>query len=102
MVNRLKFDYFGHECVIVHSRDVRKAQNEFGFLTDPSKRQPFYGRINAIRSQPGYDLIASVIRKQDHKARYGMRASNPYDLALTFALERLLALLEDEVKKRFT
>lgn len=96
MVNRLKFDYFGHECVIIHSRDIRKAQGDFGFLTDPAKRQPFYERINEIMSVPGYDLIASVIKKQDHKEKYGMQATNPYDLALTFALERLLPLLEKE------
>ena len=65
MVNQLKFDYFGHECVMIHSRDIRKAQNDFGFLTDPLKRQTFYEGINDIMSVPGYDLIASVIRKQD-------------------------------------
>ena len=78
------------------SRDIRKAQGDFGFLTDPAKRLPFYERINEIMSQPGYDLIASVIRKQDHKAKYGINAANPYDLALTFGLERLLPLLEAE------
>lgn len=36
---RLKFEYFGHEAVILHSRDIRKAQGAFGFLTDPAKRQ---------------------------------------------------------------
>ena len=96
MVNRLKFDYFGHECVIIHSRDIRKAQNDFGFLTDPVKRQAFYERINEIMSASGYDLIAAVIKKQEHKAKYGKHASNPYDLALTFAMERLLPLLEAE------
>lgn len=96
MVNRLKFDYFGHECVIIHSRDIRKAQGDFGFLTDPKKREPFYERINEIMSAPGYDLIAAVIKKQDHKAKYGRYASNPYELALTFAMERLLPLLESE------
>lgn len=96
LVNRLKFDYFGHECVIIHSRDIRKAQNDFGFLTDPKKRQPFYERINEIMATPGYDLIATVIKKQEHKAKYGRHAANPYDLALTFALERLLPLLEAE------
>ena len=45
---------------------------------------------------PGYDLIATVIKKQEHKAKYGRHAANPYDLALTFALERLLPLLEEE------
>jgi hypothetical protein len=96
MVNRLKFDYFGHECVILHSRDIRKAQNDFGFLTDPGKRKAFYDRINEIMSAPGYDLIATVIKKQEHKAKYGRNAANPYDLALTFAMERLLPLLEAE------
>lgn len=100
MVNRLKFDYFGHECVIIHSRDIRKAQNDFGFLTDRNKRQPFYERINEIMSAPGYYLIASVIRKQEHKARCGRNATNPYDLALTFALERLLPLLETRNNRR--
>src|SRR6476469_2890562 len=96
MVNRLKFDYFGHECVIIHSRDIRKAQNDFGFLTDPVKKRDFYDRINEIMSAPGYELIAAVIKKQEHKAKYGKNATNPYDLALTFAMERLLPLLESE------
>lgn len=100
MVNRLKFDYFGHECVIIHSRDIRKAQGDFGFLTAPAARQPFYERINEIMLMPGYDLIATVIRKQDHRAKYGRNAANPYDLALTFALERLLPLLESEGQKQ--
>ena len=31
MVNRLKFDYFGHECVIIHSRDIRKRRGISAF-----------------------------------------------------------------------
>ena len=96
MVNRLKFDYFGNECVIIHSRDIRKTQKDFGLLTDPLKRQEFYGRINEIMSAPGYDIIAAVIKKPEYKAKYGSSAINPYDLALTFAVERLLNLLERE------
>jgi len=41
-----------------------------------------------------YTLIATAIRTQKHKDRYGRAARNPYDLAFTFALERLLPLLE--------
>jgi len=94
-VYRLKMDYFGHEGVILHSRDIRKAVNDFSFLLNPQKRLPFYRRINEIMEMDGYTLIASVIRKQVHKDRYGLQANNPYDLALTFAMERLLPLLED-------
>ena len=43
-----------------------------------------------------YTLIASAIRKQLHKERYGVNADNPYDLALMFSLERLLPLLEEK------
>src|SRR3989304_5170799 len=91
---RLKMDYFGHEGVIMHSRDIRKAQGDFGFLTDPEKRPPFYSRINDIMEQSDYTLIAAAIRKQIHKERYGVNARNPYDLAFTVALEPLLPLLE--------
>ncbi|HKS10126.1 MAG TPA: DUF3800 domain-containing protein [Pyrinomonadaceae bacterium] len=96
MVHRLKFDYFGHECIILHSRDIRKTQKDFGFLTDPLKRREFYGRINEIMSAPGYDIIAAVIKKPEYKAKCGSSAINPYDLALTFAVERLLNFLERE------
>jgi hypothetical protein len=94
-VYQLKMDYFRHEGVILHSRDIRKAQGDFLFLRDATKRQPFYDRINGIMGED-YQLIACVIHKQHHKNRYGAAANDPYDLALKFVLERLLPLLEDE------
>ena len=92
---RLKFRYFGHEAVIIHSRDIRKAQGDFGFLTDAAIRSEFCEQLNLIMGASDCRLIASVIRKQVHKERYGVWAENPYDLALKFALERLLPLLEE-------
>ena len=97
-VYQLKMDYFGHEGVILHSRDIRKAQGDFKFLRDATQRQPFYARINAIMGEE-YQLIACGIRKQAHRELYGVNAENPYDLSLMFALERLLQLLEDAGEK---
>lgn len=94
-VNQFKMDYFGHESIIIHSRDIRKAQKDFGFLTNQQKREEFYVRLNQIMSDAEYNLIVSVIRKQEHKDKYGLNAENPYDLAMMFAMERLLPLLED-------
>lgn len=93
-VNHLKFDYFGHEGVILHSREIRKAQKDFNFLLNPNERQPFYERINRIMSEADYRLIVTAIHKQDHRAKYGKNAANPYDLSLTFSMEILLHLLE--------
>ncbi len=94
MVNKLKMDCFGHEGVIIHSRDIRKAQGDFGFLTNPAARQPFYERINAIINDSDFTVIAVVIHKQKHWDKYGKNAVNPYDLSLEFAMERLLLCLE--------
>lgn len=94
-VAQFKTDYFGHEGVILHSRDIRKAQRDFGFLTNPQKRQEFIRKINGMMSTFDYSLIVSVIKKQDHADKYGVKAENPYDLAMMFCLERLLSFLED-------
>ena len=94
-VSQLKMDYFGHEGVILHSRDIRKAQKDFGFLTNSEEREKFISRVNSMMRDFEYSLIVSAIKKQDHKDKYGINASNPYDLAMMFSLERLLAFLED-------
>ncbi len=101
-VYQFKFDYFGHEGVIIHSRDIRKAQGDFAFLTDPSKRPAFYERINRIMTDSDYTLLAAVIDKKAHLHRYGSYAYHPYDLALTFALERFVGLLEDVGQNEIT
>jgi hypothetical protein len=66
-IYRLKFDYFGHEGVIIHSRDIRKAQKDFSFLLNPTMRQPFYERINQVVADANLEIIISAIKKQEHK-----------------------------------
>ncbi|MCJ7502969.1 MAG: DUF3800 domain-containing protein [Acidobacteriia bacterium] len=91
-----KIKHFGHEAVILHSRDIRKAQKEFGFLTNRERREAFLQELTALMRDLNYRWITTVIRKQRHREIYGAAARNPYDLALTFCLERLLPLLEEE------
>ena len=98
-VYQLKMDIFGHEGVVLRSYDIRKQKGPYAFLSDPMRRCDFYTRINEVMSLQEYTLIASMIRKQHHKDRYGDAATNPYDLAMQFALERLLPLLEDADQK---
>lgn len=93
-VYQLKMDFFGHEGVIIHSRDIRKAQGDFGYLTDPAKRQQFYARINALMSDCAYTLFAAVIHKHKYKEKYRDKPLPVYDLALELALEWLVPYLE--------
>ncbi len=93
-IYKFKFEHFGHEGVILHSRDIRRAQGDFLFLRDPGRRRPFYEGINRIMAGNRYTLMGMFIDKTKHSKKYGFFARNPYDLALTFALERLLFMLE--------
>jgi hypothetical protein len=93
-IYRLKLDFFGYEGVILHSRDIRRQQGPYSFLVDAKYRAAFYQRINAIMGTMPYQIIATIIHKDRHKER-GRRVDNPYTLALTFALERLLVFLEE-------
>lgn len=100
-VLRLKFDYWRHEGIILHSRDIRKAQGDFGFLTTPDNRQPFYERLNQIMREGKYALISVGIHKAKLVDRYSS-PMNPYDLALEFALERLIRLMEERSESKVT
>ena len=92
-VYKLKHDYFGHECVPLHSIDIRKKRHAFGFLNDAGKHADFMSRISDLMAT-GYTLIACAIKKQEHFNRYGSNADNPYHFALEMAIERLLPHVE--------
>jgi hypothetical protein len=100
-VNALKFKWFGHEGVVLHSRDIRKAQNDFGFLTDPAKRAEFMKEITDVMTACDYRLIAVAIRKDSLLSRYRY-PEDPYELALLFALERLVSVLEGARQREVT
>jgi len=90
----LKIKYCGTELAILHSRDIRKAQGEFSFLTNAARRQEFIQELNGAIIGAQFKVIAVIIRKQPHRERYGEHARDPYDLAMTLALERLLPELD--------
>lgn len=99
---RFKVKYFGHDGIILHSRDIRKALGDFAFLQVPDERQQFYSDLNELMIASRFQLIAIAIRKQTHKARYGKACRDPYDLALEFGMERLKSFLEEVGQKEVT
>lgn len=93
-VQRLKRDTCGSDDVILHSRDIRRHSGDFACLKNPDARAKFYDDLNVVMSQSPYSLVVGAIHKGRHKAQYGRHAIDPYTLALTFTLERLLGELE--------
>lgn len=87
-VVRFKFRYFGHDQVILHEHEIVKNKPPFHFLRDPSRRQPFFDDLNTLVAQTDMTIIASVINKEKHLAKY-REPVNPYHISMGFGLERL-------------
>lgn len=85
---RLKFKYFGHDQVVLHEREIRKAEGAFGILRQETTRKSFQDDLTGMVQQAPFCLIASVIAKTELLGTCSQPES-PYSLALTFCLERL-------------
>lgn len=89
-----KFKHFGHDMAVLHEREIRKAQGDFKFLVDRSRRAEFMEDLSLLVEGAEFTLIASAINKTELQAQYAYPA-NPYDLALAFCLERLHFFLNE-------
>lgn len=87
---RFKFDFWGHDAVVLHEHDIRKSKGDFAILmADPDLRTRFYQRLNRLIESAPITLFASVIDKLHLKEKYS-KPWNPYRIALLFCMERLL------------
>ena len=88
-LQRLKMDFFGHDQVILHERDIRKQLPPFGFLrSDAPMREAFLNRMNEVVANAAFELFCATIHKEKLKAQYA-NPWNPYEIALLFCMERL-------------
>lgn len=88
-MNSFKLRYWDHEGINLHSRDIRKAEGPFSILQNSKRRERFLTDLTALMEDLPYTLFVVGIHKQRHRERYEDRARNPYELALTFAFERI-------------
>ncbi len=84
----LKFRFFGHDMVVLHSRDIRKAQGPFAILQNAHVRQDFLAAINTAIANAPFTLVTAIIDKR-RLTRQSDRLDNPYEIALTFCMEQV-------------
>lgn len=88
-IAKLKFETFGHDMVILHERDIRKQLGQFKGLNHP---EAFLCELTKIIDDAELTLIAVVIKKKEFIAKY-KNPYEPYELAMTYGLERLYSFL---------
>lgn len=87
LLQKFKFQYFGHDQVVLHSRDIRKSTGQFKMLYKRESRERFLRDLTKFMGQAPFTLIASVINKE-HLVHSYAKPHNPYSIALRFCLER--------------
>jgi Protein of unknown function (DUF3800) len=94
-VEKLKFNYFGHDSVVLHENEIRKQKGAFAFLSHLPLRKEFMGRVTSIMEASNFVLIACVVDKTRLSKAAGA-ASNPYHIALGICLESLRNFLAEK------
>ena len=92
---KLKFNYFGHDSVVLHENEIRKQKGEFAFLSHRPTRDAFMASLTAIMDASNFILIACVVDKP-RVSRSAVAASNPYHIALGLCMEALREFLAEK------
>ncbi|RQZ88460.1 DUF3800 domain-containing protein [Burkholderia cepacia] len=86
-IKQLKFETFGHDCVVLHEIDIRRKRGTFAKLSkDPRDR--FMEALTAIIEELPMTVVSIIIDKQKLKQQY-IRPFNPYHIGIQYGLERV-------------
>jgi hypothetical protein len=96
-VEKLKFNYFGHDSVVLHENEIRKQKGPFAFLSQLAVREEFMARLSSIMDASNFILITCVVDKARLSKSEGA-GSNPYHVALGFCLDALRSFLAEKAQ----
>lgn len=100
-IEKLKFNYFGHDSVVLHENEICKQKGDFAFLTHLPTRNAFMASLTSIMEESNFILISCVV----DKARLSRGAGgppNPYHIALGICLEALHRFLAEKMQEHVT
>lgn len=86
-IKRLKFETFGHDCVVLHESDIRRKRGAFAKLSK-EPREAFMNGLTELIDELPLTVIAVVIDKRKLRDRYA-NPYNPYHIGIQYGLERV-------------
>lgn len=93
-LQQLKFEFWGHDEVVLHEHEIRKPFGDFLFLLRRPLRERFLSALSQQMTDLPATVIAVVIDKPALRARYHDPVG-PYDYAMETGLERVHRFLEE-------
>lgn len=96
-IEKFKFNYFGHDLIVLHEHEIRKKKNTFAILNNRALNRRFLEDLSQIMQRSNFILVSAVIDKFKLKQASSFKEeSNPYHLALGFCLEALYDFLAEK------
>lgn len=94
-LEKFKFNYFGHDQVVLHENEIRKEKGAFNVFRSRAEKNRFIGELTTIIERSNFILISCTIDKRLITCPSEID-SNPYHLALGFCMEVLHGFLREK------
>lgn len=94
-LEKFKFNYFGHDQVILHEHEIRKEKGIFNIFRSREQRVRFLSELTSIIERSNFILISCIIDKRSLRRQADM-TTDPYHVALGFCLETLYGFLQEK------
>jgi len=94
-LEKFKFNYFGHDQVVLHENEIRKEKGAFNIFRSREEKNRFLDQLTSIIEYSNFILISCTIDKRELK-KQGEVSSNAYHIALGFCVEALYEFLKEK------
>jgi hypothetical protein len=94
-LEKFKFNYFGHDQVVLHENEIRKEKGQFNIFRSREQKIQFLNELTEIIDHSNFILISCVIDKQRLR-KPDIAGTNPYHIALGYCLESLYEFLREK------
>lgn len=94
-VQRLKFNTFGHDFVILHEHEIRKEKGDFNIFKSKAEKEQFLANLTEIMQHSNFILIAHTIEKHKIKTEQ-IKEMHAYHYSLKHCLETLYELMVEK------
>jgi hypothetical protein len=95
-IQKIKFNFFGHDQIILHEHEIRKEKGVFRFK-DRAEKNRFFEFIHTTMNDIKFVLISTVILKEKFKPKDGIL--HPYHYALQHSLAKLNLFLKEKAEE---
>ncbi len=89
-LQQLKFDFWGHDMIIMHEREIRKSLNNFSILQSKTIREDFHHQLTHLMQAADFEVIYYYGEKNDKTAKEDL-----YHIATQHCLEQLYIRLQE-------